>query len=161
MGLFDRALRKGLNKVLSGVGEEAAKAVTDAVKNVAGRSSRFDDARNDAPRAAQPTYTPTDIVETMPEILAASFSEYEVQREVPASAFGWDASPARPYSYCLYRDGYLAAAIMLTPHNRDSNMAFKNAKAACRDNGIPFINFYTHMPNDRQYVEGRIRSFLA
>ena len=27
--------------------------------------------------------------------------------------------------------------------------------------GIPYINFYTQMPNEREYVIGRIRKLMA
>ena len=49
---------------------------------------------------------------------------------------------------------------MLTPHNRDNNLAFRNAKQACQAAGVPFINFYSHLPNEREYVVTRIRSML-
>lgn len=159
MGLLKKVLRKGLDKVLDGVGDEAARTVASVIRGAGGQrdDGRREPVAQSVPRRTEPQES---IEQTMPEILAACFPAYEVQREVPASAFGWSVSPARPYSYCLYSGGYLSAVIMLTPHNRDNNAAFRNARAACAENGIPFINFYTHMPNERQYVVERIRSFL-
>ena len=96
----------------------------------------------------------------MDGILAADFAAYEIQRGIDATSLGSPISPCKPYDYCLWENGRLAAVIMLTEHNRDRNALFLNARRAAEQSGIPFINFYTHMPNERSYVRERIRSFL-
>lgn len=93
------------------------------------------------------------------EILASEFPEYEVRRDVPPSALCVGAE-GTSIDFVLYQGGIPAAAIPLTPHNGDRNQGFYGMKQACCDAGVPFINFYRHMPNTRDYVVARIRSFL-
>ncbi len=101
-----------------------------------------------------------DIRAEMDGILASDFSAYQIQRGIDAAALGSPVAPCKPYDYCLWEGGRLAAVIMITEHNRDRNTLFLNAKKAAAQSGIPFINFYTHMPNERGYVTQRIRNFL-
>ena len=93
------------------------------------------------------------------EILASEFPEYEVRRDVPPSALCVGAE-GTSIDFVLYQGGTPVAAIPLTPHNGDRNQGFYGMKQACCDAGVPFINFYRHMPNTRDYVVARIRSFL-
>ena len=93
------------------------------------------------------------------EILASEFPEYEVRRDVPPSALRVGAE-GTSIDFVLYQGGIPAAAIPLTPHNGDRNQGFYGMKQACCDAGVPFINFYRHMPNTHDYVVARIRSFL-
>lgn len=93
------------------------------------------------------------------KILTEDFSDYTVQRAATASSLGFATSaPAKPYDFALAKNGAVAGVIMLTEHNRDKNSAFLNAKNAALSAGVPFINFYTHMANERGYVVSRIRA---
>lgn len=93
-------------------------------------------------------------------ILKSEFSQYNIQENVEAISSSGAGKGYRPYTYVLYKGGRAAAAIMLTPHNRDNNKAFRGAKNACSKAGVPFINFYTHFSNERNYVINRIKSFI-
>ncbi len=114
-------------------------------------------------RQAAPSYAAPSERGTMPEyfakILAEDFSDYSVQRFASAASVGVAAKiPSKPYDFALIKNGAVAGVIMLTEHNRDRNSAFLNAKNAALSAGVPFINFYTHMANERGYVVSRIRA---
>lgn len=95
------------------------------------------------------------------DILKNEFSEFTVQENVNARfLFPLSSEKCRPYTYVLYDYGKIKAVIMLTEHNGGNTVSFKDAKAACLAAGIPFINFFTHFPNEREYVVNRIRSFI-
>jgi hypothetical protein len=85
------------------------------------------------------------------------FADLQIREDVPVAELGGDG---KPYDFGVYRLGQLAGVVMLTPHNRDNNRAFKGAKQAAINAGVPFINFYLHMPNERSYASRRIRSLL-
>jgi hypothetical protein len=165
MGLFDRLVKNA-------VGDALRDVVSDAVNQALGTDQPTQPAAEPVadgaqPAAAdqatqtQPTTTAsgqlsgTDGFRTM---FAEDFPELSVRELVPVSEFGGEG---KPYDFGLYRDGKAVAVVMLTPHNRDNNQAFKGAKAAAGSAGVPFINFYLHMSNERGYVSQRIRSFIG
>ncbi|MCL2139832.1 MAG: hypothetical protein FWH41_09940 [Treponema sp.] len=105
--------------------------------------------------------TSTNVDQKFDQILAAEFSGVEVIKNAAPESVGISApQPCRPYSYALLRNGKIVAAIMLTPHNRDRNSAYLNAKKSALDSNIQFLNFYTHYMNERNYVISRIRNAL-
>jgi hypothetical protein len=121
--------------------------------------------RQPAPRPAPQSYSPppNDMKAHFDEILKDEFSQFEIKENVSAENISAEGAGKgfRPYTYVLYKNGRASAAIMLTPHNRDSNKAFRGAKDMCRQAGVPFINFYTHFANRRDYVVNRIKSFVG
>ena len=165
MGLFDKVFGKEIGDAVSKVvqevtSEDALGKISDALGDIVGADQQGASSSTAAPQETS-SYDWHDIRSEMPSLLATSFASYEAVRGVPASSLGVDAAPCRPYDYCLYLGGAPKAAIMLTDHNRDNNRAFLNARAAAGSAGIPFINFYTHMPNNPEYVVARIAGFLG
>jgi hypothetical protein len=179
MGLFDRALKNV-------IGNAAEKVLSDAVGNIVNRAAGKEDYPDRQRPAAQHTspypqspypqqqtaaspygqqYAPTaagtfEVRDHayFAQILQAEFGAYQIAEFVPVSTLG---GTGKPYDFGLSQNGRLVAAIMLTEHNRTNNAAFKGAQAACEAAGIPFINFFLHMPNERGYVVNRIKSFLG
>ena len=146
MGFFDRVKGAIMMKPLEGEDNLIEKYTTPAPIQ---QNSRFN------VRAASKDLPLEQRIE---QILASEFSDLQVQREVPPQNVGISAPyPCRPYSYALFRGSRPVAVIMLTPHNRDHNAAFLNAKSSAEMSGVPFLNFYTHFNNERSYVVGRIR----
>lgn len=85
------------------------------------------------------------------------FEGYEMRKNAPVKYINLDYEDeeVRPYDRIIYTDG-LPVAVMYTPHNRDHNRAFINAKEACEKEEIMFLNFYEHLPNEEEYVADRI-----
>ncbi len=166
MGILDKLAKKGL----SGLKDTLEDVIgVDFDRAASGRPGGSFTQSADRARPAERSYAAPRAQEApkrnlfafFGELLDSEFSEYEVQTRVAAPALGLNVDPCKPYDFILCRDGYVCAAIMLTPHNRDRNAAFLNARAAAQQLGIPFVNFYLHYPNERSYVIRRIRSFLA
>ncbi|MEA4911179.1 MAG: hypothetical protein VB092_01010 [Oscillospiraceae bacterium] len=161
MGLLDKLTKEGLislkDKLEQATGVDLDAAVEKLVET----------AKQETPQSAAETETPTAAAETpaalkarFASILSEEFSAYEVKTDVAPAQLGAAAAPARAYDFALYKGGRAAGVILLTPHNRDRNAAFKNARAAAQKAGVPFINFYEHYPNERSYIVTRIKSFL-
>lgn len=112
------------------------------------------------------------------EILASEFPEYSVKRNVPVTDLAgyatdtfklYDTRPLQaykaewgePYTFVLSQGGTPAGIVMLgSGHSHDSNVKYLIARMYAKKLGLPYINFYTQMPNERSYVIGRIRKFM-
>ena len=166
MGLFDSLKDLGLDKIVDSI-ESAAEQVKTSVgmgEPIASSGVAPQNAENVAPQNMEYTNSQNNALsvdQKFEQIFATDFSDLQVTREVAPESLGITApSQCRPYSYALWRNGQPVAAIMLTPHNRDRNAAFLNAKAAALNSRIAFLNFYTHFQNERNYVVSRIRNAL-
>ena len=163
MGFFGNAIKRGLrNAVSSTVANEVTKAINKSLGNDTTVNNTPAPVNvNNAPAADYAPQVRTNIRMEMPSILASDFGMYTAQQNVPASSLGVNVAPCRPYDYVLSQNGRAVAAIMFVDHNRDKNAAYLNAKSSCAQIGIPFINFYTHMPNERNFVISRIRRLIG
>ena len=112
------------------------------------------------------------------EILQDSFSFYSIRENVPVTDLvgfandefklyktrptqAYKAEWGQLYSFVLESGGTPKAVVMLgNGHSHDSNVKYLIARMYAKKLGIPYINFYTQMPNERNYVIGRIRKFL-
>ena len=176
MGLF-----KSIMDSLSG---DVLKQVKDVVKSVAESAG----VQVPVQEQKQPAYTPTEpVVERTPreaeayfaEILATEFPFYEVRRAVPVTELAgfaadefqlystrprqvYQAAWGAPYTFVLYQGGFPKGIVMLGGgHSHDSNVKYLIARSYAKKMGLPYINFYTQMPNERAYVISRIHRFLG
>lgn len=112
------------------------------------------------------------------EILATEFAQYNIRENVPVTevaGFATDefqlyksrpqqaykAEWGQPYTFVLEQAGSIKGVVMLGKgHSHDSNVKYLIARMYAKKLGFPYINFYTQMPNERDYVIGRIRKFL-
>ena len=112
------------------------------------------------------------------EILATEFAAYSVRENVPVTDVAgfandefklyetrptqaYKAEWGQPYTFVLEQMGSIKGVVMLGKgHSHDSNVKYLIARMYAKKMGIPYINFYTQMPNERNYVVGRIRKFL-
>ena len=92
------------------------------------------------------------------KILNSEFSRYEIRENISVSEIGGEG---RNLEFGLYETNSLKAVVVLVEHNRDNNRGYNGAKAACKNAKIPFINFYLHMPNKREFVIYRINNLLT
>ena len=174
MGLFD-----DLKKAAKGIGNidvgKIANTVGKAVGNTAGsvvksgHESPYPSSQNSGASSHYNNSVNTNLGSSpdanidhiFNQILAAEFSDLKIIKNATPESVGITAPhPCRPYSYALLRNGKAAVVIMLTPHNRDRNSAFLNAKKSALDSNVKFLNFYTHFVNEHNYVVTRIRSAL-
>lgn len=159
MGLFDK-LKK---QAFSGLVDKIEKATG---LDVDGSDSRqnYSQPPKAAPVQQRTSYNQPAEKRSAPyfaSIIRECFPQYIVRQRLTAAELGLPAvGNERAYDFVLYSGSRIAGVIMLTPHNRDRCRAFYNAKSAVALNGIPFINFFLHYPNERDYVVARIRSYL-
>ena len=112
------------------------------------------------------------------EILATEFVAYSVRENVPVTDLvgfandefqlyrtrprqAYKAEWGQPYTFLLEQAGIPRGVVMLgkgSSHN--SNVKYLIARMYAKKMGLPYINFYTQMPNERNYVIGRIHKFL-
>lgn len=112
------------------------------------------------------------------EILLNAFASYTIRENVPVTDLAgfandefklyktrptqaYKAEWGQPYTFVLESDGSAKGVVMLGDgHSHDSNVKYLIARMYAKKLGVPYINFYTQMPNERNYVIGRIRKLL-
>lgn len=73
----------------------------------------------------------------------------------------YKAEWGKPYSFVLYDGAAPKAVVMLgAGHSHYSNVKYLIARMFAKKAGLPYINFYTQMPNERGYVVSRIHRFI-
>jgi hypothetical protein len=113
------------------------------------------------------------------EILMTDFAGYNVRENVPVTelvgnaadeAKLYESRPSQvyraewgePYTFVLYQMGMPKGVVMLGDgHSHSAKVKYLIARMYTKKIGIPYINFYTQMPNERNYVVGRIHKFLG
>jgi hypothetical protein len=112
------------------------------------------------------------------DILQSEFSSYSIREKVPVTDLAGFASDeaqlyttrptqvykaewGQPFTFVLESDGTPKAVVMLGKgHSHDENVKYLVTRMYAEKLNLPYINFYTQMPNERNYVIGRIRKFL-
>ena len=113
------------------------------------------------------------------EILRDDFSSYTIRENVPVTDLAgfandeaqlystrprqaYKAEWGKPYTFVLESGGSAKGVVMLgNGHSHDSNVKYLIARMYAKKLGLPYINFYTQMPNERDYVIGRISKFMG
>ena len=98
-------------------------------------------------------------IKTIDEVVTSLFDVgYDVKRNMPLSGKDDDECKC---SYIIFDDeDNIKMIIQLVTHNGDRNRIYYNIKKVCEVNNIKFLPFYTHMTNERSYVEERIKAAL-
>ena len=122
--------------------------------------------------------TPAEWESYFRDILLRNFSSYTIRENVPVTDLvgfandeaqlyttrptqAYKAEWGQPYSFVLEADGKAKAVVMLgSGHSHDSNVKYLIARMYAEKLDLHYINFYTQMPNERNYVIDRIRKFL-
>ena len=93
------------------------------------------------------------------EIAGPVSGEFQLYKTRPQQVY--KAEWGQPYTFVLYQGTVPAAVVMLGDgHSHSSNVKYLVARMFAKKSGLPYINFYTQMPNERDYVISRIRKFL-
>jgi len=165
MGLFDNLKKTALSKIVDVV----EKTIENVPGVTTGSGSSYGGTSPSRPSSSAPSFqnNSTDsnkninVDQMFEQILATEFSNMQVVKNASPESVGVSAPhPCKPYSFALLRNGKAAVLIMLTPHNRDRNSAFLNAKKSALNSNTKFLNFYTHFPNEQDYVISRIKNAL-
>lgn len=93
------------------------------------------------------------------ELAGYSTEEFKLYKTRPRQAY--KAEWGQPYSFVLFEGIQPKAVVMLGDgHSHDSNVKYLVARMYAKKLGLPYINFYTQMGNERGYVISRLRRFL-
>jgi len=163
-----------LGKVAGGVLSQVQNALND---------QNTEPQRTAAPQAPRQAAGPGPAVSDWPayfaEILATEFPFYTVRQQVPVTemtgfvsdtfklykkrpAQVYKAEWGAPYTFVMYQGAAPRAIVMLgSGRSHDSNVKYLISRMYAKKMGLPYINFYTQMPNERGYVIQRINSFLV
>lgn len=164
-------------KVASVAQELAAKQEAAAQKQTTARPSpSYTPAQSSAPVREK---SPAEWCDYFRTIIHTECPGYEVREDVPVTDLVGDVSDefqlyatrpsqvykaewGKPYTFVLYQGGAPKGVVMLgNGHTHYANVKFLIARMYAKKIGIPYINFYTQMPNERDYVAGRIHKFLG
>ena len=165
---------------------KVVKTVTDSIEAEQRKTTSTTPQPKPAPQpAATPHYEDEEIVRTdaewvayFREILATEFAAYNVRENVPVTDVAgfandefqlyktrpcqaYKAEWGQPYTFLLEQGGTPKGVVMLGKGNsHDSKVKYLISRMYAKKSGLPYINFYTQMANERNYVIGRIRKFL-
>ena len=93
------------------------------------------------------------------DIVGPAADEFKLYETRPTQVYR--AEWGKPYTFVLSQGGLPKAVVMLgSGHSHYSNVKYLIARMYAKKAGLPYINFYTPMPNERGYVVERIRKFL-
>ena len=109
----------------------------------------------------QTSYPGYIVRENVPVTDIAGFvsDEFQLYKTRPRQVY--KAEWGQPYTFVMYQGAVPAAVVMLgSGHSHDSNVKYLVSRMFAKKSGLPYINFYTQMPNERDYVVSRIRKFL-
>ena len=108
----------------------------------------------DIPRVSQDDLSK----ETIEEVVSSIFAEgYDIKRNMSLSGEEDDYK----CSYIIFDSNEnLKMIIQVVPHNGQNNRFYYNLRKICEENNIKFVNFYSHMTNEKSYVEERIKAAL-
>lgn len=118
------------------------------------------------------------IAEFFRDILQTEFSEYELSEKVAVTELAGDANNSfklyktrphqaykaewgEPYTFVLRRNGEVKGVVMLgDKRSHIERVKYLISRAYAKKLNIPYISFYTHMPNEIKYVIARINKLL-
>ena len=168
-----------------GLGKFLLKKVVDVAKEYIDNSMNEAQPTQQARPAQRYEPEPEEIVRTdsewkayFKEILQSEFSSYTIHENVKVTDLAgyatdefklyesrptqaYKAEWGQPYTYVLESGGSPKAVVMLgNGHTHDSNVKYLISRMYAKKLGMPYINFYTQMPNERNYVIQRIRKFI-
>ena len=111
-------------------------------------------------------------------IIEAEFPDCELRQDVPVTELVGDAADefklyesrpcqvyraewGQPFTFVLYRSGAPTGIVMLgSGHSHSASVKYLIARMYATKIGLPYVHFYTQMPNERAYVAGRLHRFL-
>lgn len=167
MGFLDSLLKNSAKRFVSEVVDKTVDKAVDGVvggnrggsNNNSARNSQpstqaNNDARNRIPRGFGPACARIE------HVINTKFPDYELRKNVPASVMRAPEGTA-PYTYVLFLNGTARACInVFDNRNEYSLKRYRLAKEACGEIGTPYINFFSHLPNEMSYIEQTLREWI-
>lgn len=178
MGLF-KDLLKGVAGDLVAKVQQAANAAMSGTTSESSQPHSGGRGSFVAPSAEAPVRSEAESVSYFSGILASRFPQYTVRRNVPVTELAGNATDSfqlystrptqaykaewgEPYTFVLSEGGVPKGIVMLgSGHSHDAKVKYLISRMYAKKLGLPYINFYTQMPNEEEYVVGRIGKFMG
>lgn len=91
------------------------------------------------------------------QVISNEYVGYDLRRNVPSTEM-YATDNAVDYTYGLYRNGFPVLFINVIENRNDySLLRYRRAKEAAVANGVPHLNFFSHLPNEISYISNRLR----
>ncbi len=160
MGFLERIVKRQVRRIVNN-------AVDEMVDNTIGAAIRGDFGQNGRegtqnfayssnPSVAKRSSGPSGekvLRQRLEEVFRTDYPDYEVRKNLDAGVYG-----AKKYSYGLYYNGIPRMMIMvLSDGRRNITKEVRLAQEASASYGVPYLNFFAHLPNEVDYVRNRIR----
>lgn len=103
-----------------------------------------------------------DVRENVPvtELVGNAADEAQLYKSRPRQVY--KAEWGEPYSFVLFQEGAPKGVVMLGDgHSHSAKVKYLVSRMYTQKLGIPYINFYTQMANERSYVASRLHRFLG
>ena len=160
MGLFDKFVKGVANEVAKG----AKGALGDAIEKATGIDIDGSDSRVDNTTHSTVTSSPEvfeddglHTKEAFLEVLNNELNDYTIKTDVSTATIG---GVGRTYDVGIYKGSKLVGLVALVEHNK-ANKAYHDSMESAKRANIPFINFFLHMRNEKNYVVSRIKKAIS
>lgn len=154
MGLLSNLLGKVVSNVVESAVDSVMKNINPSEKDAERTSSAA------AEHNAEDGYCrgESELRDRIEAVVAEEWQGYRLRGNVPSSELSAKPRARQFYTYGIYRNDVPVAMIMFL----DNNNAYRRkevrlAQEACRERGIPYMNFMTYMANHRAYISKRFR----
>jgi hypothetical protein len=166
--IVKRQVRRIVNKAVDEVVDNTVGAVIRDSFGQNGREGKQNFGQNDRERTQRYTQNTVSQAEQrrpgpsgerglrmrLTDVFAQDFPDYEVRQNLDAGVYG-----ARKYSYGLYYNGIPRMMIMILDNSNEGRLKeVRLAREASASYGVPYLDFYAHLPNEMEYVRNRIRA---
>ena len=158
MGFLGNLIKNQIERAVSNaVGEAVDNSVGAAIRNKFGQNGtegtqNFSNSSNKA--VGKKSSSEKVLRQRLEEVFAEEFAGCEVRKDLQAGVNG-----AKNYSYGLYFNGMPKAMIMVC--NNGVHHAIRSerlAEQASASYGVPYMNFFAHLPNEKEYIANRLKT---
>lgn len=159
MGFFGNIIRNQVEKMVSNAVDDVVdNTVGSALRNAFGQNGRegtqnFSNNSRSAANRKSAASGEKLLRQRLEEVFAEEFAGYEVRKDLQSGVNG-----AKNYSYGLYLNGMPKAMIMVCNNGvHHSIKSERLAEMACQGYCVPYMNFFAHLPNEKEYIANRLK----
>ena len=96
------------------------------------------------------------------KILKSNFADCDVKKAVPASDLFPNAPAyAMPVNFFVTKGETKLALVLLDKAGHAKRYSYLETRELCYENGVEFMTFFLHLPNEEDYVFERLNSVLG
>ena len=158
MGLIESILKRQVRRIVNNAIDEAVdNTVGAALRDAFGQNGK--DGTQDFSNSSNPSVGrrgPSGeklLRQRLTDVFAQDYPDYEVRTNLDSGV-----PKARKYSYGLYYNGTPRMMIMVIDDRNHAQLKeVRLAREASANYGVPYLDFYTHLPNEVDYIRNRIR----